>query len=262
MAAGSLPARPPTADSSLTWCPCVHDGKHINSDGSSIEHWKCTETIGHRVFLQRNQEKKGNISWVFHQISVSMSQREENTCSQASARQVKPSERCWGKDVDPCGSTWTPNAGLGQHQQSGEAQHWSWAPWVYSFTSAADLLALILAPGGGKLLPVSVFLHRGLFWLPHRAFYLKLAHGCALLSSAELRGGHRRQAATMASCLCCSQADGAAEMHRAKRGKSLCEERALALWQAPCGWEEPGETKGWLVRFCFLLPRATKGSGE
>lgn len=154
-------------------------------------------------------------------------------------------------------------------------QRWSWpAPAVwgsstlvmgtmgYSFKSATDLLALIFTPGGGKLLSVSVFFHRGLFWLPHQAFYLKLAHGCALLSGAELRGGHGRQAATMASCLCCSQADGTAEMHRAKRGKSLCEERALALWQAPCGREEPGETKGWLVRFCFLLPRATKGSGE
>jgi len=49
---------PLAADSLLTWCPRVHDGKHVNSNGSSIEYWKCAKTIGHGVFLQKNQEKK------------------------------------------------------------------------------------------------------------------------------------------------------------------------------------------------------------
>lgn len=50
----SLPCLP----SSLTWCPSVHDGKHINSYGSSIKQRECAETIGHRVFLHRNHEKR------------------------------------------------------------------------------------------------------------------------------------------------------------------------------------------------------------
>lgn len=44
--------------SSLTWCPSVHDGKHVYSYGSSIKHRECTETIGHGIFLYRNREKK------------------------------------------------------------------------------------------------------------------------------------------------------------------------------------------------------------
>lgn len=48
--------------SSLTWCSCEHDRKHVNSYGSSIKHWKCTETIGHRVFLHRNREKKETLA--------------------------------------------------------------------------------------------------------------------------------------------------------------------------------------------------------
>lgn len=76
----SLPCLP----SSLTWCPSVHDGKHVNSYGSSIKHWECAETVGHRVFLHRNHGKKGNISWILHQnLHV------ENTCTQVSARQVE-----------------------------------------------------------------------------------------------------------------------------------------------------------------------------
>lgn len=61
-AAGSLPPLPPPADSSLTWCPREHDRKHVNSYGSSIKHWKCTETIGHGVFLHRNREKKETLA--------------------------------------------------------------------------------------------------------------------------------------------------------------------------------------------------------
>lgn len=59
---GSLPPVPPAADGSLTWCPRVHDGKHINSYGSSIKHWKCAETVGHRIFLHRNGGEKETLA--------------------------------------------------------------------------------------------------------------------------------------------------------------------------------------------------------
>lgn len=71
--------------------------------------------------------------------------------------------------------------------------------------------------------------------------------GCRLVPSALTRKG---------------SADGAAETHHASHGKSLCEETALAFWGLPCLCKEPGEAKGWLMGFCFLLPWAIKGSQE
>lgn len=73
------------------------------------------------------------------------------------------------------------------------------------------------------------------------------AAGCRLVPSALTRKG---------------SADGAAETHHASHGKSLCEETALAFWGLPCVCKEPGEAKGWLMGFCFLLPWAIKGSQE
>lgn len=42
----------------LTWCSCVHDGKHIYCYCSSIEHRKCPEAIGNRVLLHDNEIKR------------------------------------------------------------------------------------------------------------------------------------------------------------------------------------------------------------
>lgn len=81
----SLPYLP----SSLTWCPSVHDGKHINSYGSSIKHRECTETIGHRVFLHRNHREKEILVGFHTRFTSAWTSMWKTRASQASARQVE-----------------------------------------------------------------------------------------------------------------------------------------------------------------------------